>query len=387
MRGLSLLLMFAPGAFVLGAIALVLLVAPDATVLAQASRGYPYVALLAAALIGARMQSARLFVAALALAATYIVLQPSFLGSNILAQALFATFLPIGLALDSFVSDAGAGTKRVRIHAALGFGPLLAAAFFTAGRTSEATSLLTHEVAIGVSIVALLVLAVNAVRSRRAPEAGLAWLTLAIAAALSAPTGSTARGLWVLGGALVLLIALVESAYAMAFHDELTGLPTRRALKQALAGLAAPYAIALVDVDHFKSFNDRYGHDVGDQVLRMVASRLGAVGGGGQAFRNGGEEFVIVFAESGKPDVLPHVEDVRARIAGAAFALRTLPRPSNKKALSARGKGRKATDHLQVTVSVGVAGSSANKSAEDVMKAADKAMYRAKEEGRNRVVD
>ena len=60
----------------------------------------------------------------------------------------------------------------------------------------------------------------------------------------------------------------------MAYHDELTGLPGRRALNEALLRVGSRYAVAMVDVDHFKHFNDAYGHEVGDQVLRMVAAQL-----------------------------------------------------------------------------------------------------------------
>jgi len=76
-------------------------------------------------------------------------------------------------------------------------------------------------------------------------------------------------------------------------------LPSRRALIERLPSLGRRYTVAMVDVDHFKNFNDTYGHDAGDQVLRMVASRLGEVSGGGTAFRYGGEEFTILFPGKG----------------------------------------------------------------------------------------
>src|SRR5690606_34832694 len=110
-----------------------------------------------------------------------------------------------------------------------------------------------------------------ALRREKSTDAGLGWATLGALLALAAPAQSTARGIWMLAAGLVVIIALVETAYVMAYHDELTGLPARRALNQTLASLRAPYTVAIVDVDHFKSFNDRYGHDVGDEVLRMVA--------------------------------------------------------------------------------------------------------------------
>lgn len=82
---------------------------------------------------------------------------------------------------------------------------------------------------------------------------------------------------------LMLVAAVAHEAYQMAFRDELTGLPGRRALNERLQRLGRDYVIAMVDVDHFKKFNDTHGHDVGDQVLRLVAGQLRKVGGGGKA--------------------------------------------------------------------------------------------------------
>ena len=76
--------------------------------------------------------------------------------------------------------------------------------------------------------------------------------------------------------------AVIQGSWSMAYLDELTGLPGRRPLEEQMRQLGGRYAIAMVDVDHFKHFNDRYGHDVGDQVLRFVASRLQRTGLGGQ---------------------------------------------------------------------------------------------------------
>ena len=89
--------------------------------------------------------------------------------------------------------------------------------------------------------------------------------------------------------------------------------------------LAAPYSLAVVDIDHFKNFNDTYGHDTGDQVLRMVASKLGEVTGGGKAFRTGGEEFCILFSGKSVAQALPHLEALRKEVETAIFHLRSAP--------------------------------------------------------------
>jgi GGDEF domain-containing protein len=381
-----------PGAIVVAAAAAALVLTPNAHLLAEAAAGYPYVALGAAFLLAIRLHRGRLLMAAIAVATANLALQPWALGDNLLAYALLAAFLPVGFALLAFADDKGFSVRRLRRDALLVFGPLAIGAFFSAGNPARAVDLLTARYA-GVplpwlaAIVAIVAIVVSIVRAPRATETGLAWLAFTYALALAAPMGSVPRGVWMLAAGLVLIVALVETAYAMAYHDELTGLPGRRALSQALSSLEPPFALAVVDVDHFKSFNDQHGHDVGDQVLCMVASKLRAVGGGGRAFRSGGEEFTMVFAAMSKRDALPFVEDVRAAVAKAEFALRGHPRPKGKKAAAARGRGKAASGKLQVTISVGVASSTAkNRSVEEVLKAADTAMYRAKNQGRNQVV-
>ena len=140
----------------------------------------------------------------------------------------------------------------------------------------------------------------------------------------------------------------------------------------------------MVDVDHFKKVNDRHGHDVGDQVLKMLANRLATVSGGGRAYRYGGEEFTVLFPRKGLEEALPHLEQVREKIAGAPFRLRRFPRPRSKPA-SPR-KGRKAGQSLRITVSIGAAAyGPQSPTPEAVIIAADRALYRAKRGGRNQV--
>lgn len=185
---------------------------------------------------------------------------------------------------------------------------------------------------------------------------------------------------------LMLIVALLQESHRMAFGDELTGLPARRALEEALAGLGPAYTIAMVDVDHFKQFNDTHGHDVGDQVLKLVGGQLALVAGGGRAFRYGGEEFCVLFPNSNVREALPHLENVRKTIEDYGMAVRRSDRPLDVKQGSVR-RGKRAADIvLSVTVSVGVADSSADRDTPDkVIKAADQALYRAKQGGRNRV--
>ncbi|HXE95135.1 MAG TPA: GGDEF domain-containing protein [Dongiaceae bacterium] len=190
-------------------------------------------------------------------------------------------------------------------------------------------------------------------------------------------------------GALIITLSVLRDSYNMAFRDDLTGIPSRRSLNESLQGLGRRYTIAMVDVDHFKRFNDTHGHDVGDQVLKMVARKMMDVGGGGKAYRYGGEEFAILFSGRRIDDALPHLEELRTTIADYRLALRSGERPKDQK----QGKGKRGNRagsgegaYAAVTVSIGVAESGNGLSnAAEVMKAADKALYKAKNRGRNQV--
>jgi diguanylate cyclase (GGDEF)-like protein len=187
-------------------------------------------------------------------------------------------------------------------------------------------------------------------------------------------------------GAAIVTLSIMRDTYNMAFRDELTGLRSRRSLNERLHGLGRRYTIAMVDVDHFKKFNDTYGHDVGDQVLRMVARKLMNVGGGGTAFRYGGEEFTILFPGNQARDAVPYLEEVRLIIADYQLAIRTNERPKNHRHGSElRGSNRDA-DCASVSISIGVAERTEELTTPDaVMKAADRALYKAKNRGRNQV--
>jgi diguanylate cyclase (GGDEF)-like protein len=128
--------------------------------------------------------------------------------------------------------------------------------------------------------------------------------------------------------------------------------------------------------------NDRYGHDVGDQVLRLVAARLAGVGMGGTAYRYGGEEFAIVFPGRVLNDVRDELERVRELVAERKFQVRGLGRLKRRPQTPRVRRPRAA---LEITVSIGAAEAGGRGKADDVIRAADKALYKAKDGGRNRV--
>ncbi len=186
---------------------------------------------------------------------------------------------------------------------------------------------------------------------------------------------------------LMLIWSVLKQSHDMAYRDELTGLPGRRALNDALKSPGRKYVLAMMDIDHFKKFNDKYGHDIGDDVLKVVAGKIAQVTGGGRAFRYGGEEFTVLFKGKELETCIPHLETVREEIARYKILIReTKSRPKTRKEGKTLRGGRKknSSKKISVTISIGVAHKNATfTNPEQVLKGADKALYKAKNAGRN----
>ncbi|MCD4750153.1 MAG: GGDEF domain-containing protein [Thermoanaerobaculales bacterium] len=216
-------------------------------------------------------------------------------------------------------------------------------------------------------------------------EIGMLGVLTCCALAMHGDRGLLSATLLLAAAQLVLLLGLVEDSHKLAFLDELTELPARRAFNEALRSLTGTYAIAMVDIDHFKRFNDRYGHQAGDQALRMVADSLRATGGRTKAYRYGGEEFALIFSGQSVASARPHLEDLRRAIADRKFSIRSPERPQKKP--DRPKKSKKTPPQAKLTVSIGVAGPTADRSESgEVLRAADRSLYRAKRSGRNRLV-
>ncbi|MEP5766234.1 MAG: GGDEF domain-containing protein [Halieaceae bacterium] len=189
---------------------------------------------------------------------------------------------------------------------------------------------------------------------------------------------------------LIQVSSILRSSHAMAYRDDLTGLLGRRALNERLNGLGPRYSLAMLDVDHFKKFNDTHGHDVGDEVLKMVAARIAKVGGGGTAFRYGGEEFVVVFPRRGAEQCVDALEAIRESVADYRMTLRDKGQRPVKTREGERKRGNMATKiqsgTVAVTISLGLAERTEDLlTPEEVIKAADQQLYRAKQAGRNKL--
>src|SRR5262245_10415716 len=169
----------------------------------------------------------------------------------------------------------------------------------------------------------------------------------------------------------------VQQSMELALTDALTGLYNRRHLDTQVAGLldnaatrGTPLSVLAIDVDYFKSVNDTHGHDAGDRVLQELAQRIRKnTRSLDLAFRTGGEEFVIVLPATDRTVALKVAERLRRSVSGRPFNVGARPGP------------------LPITVSAGTAGFAApSDTLEDLLKRADLALYRAKREGRNRVI-
>jgi diguanylate cyclase (GGDEF)-like protein len=222
-----------------------------------------------------------------------------------------------------------------------------------------------------------------AIVRRSAVDAGMAGALASLGVAFDSVAHPHAFQVMLGAAALILTIAIVHDTYRMAFLDELTALPSRRAFNERLLALGHRYTIAFADVDHFKRVNDTHGHELGDQVLKLVARMLERVGGGGRAYRYGGEEFTLVFAGKRLSEAVPHLEALRREVEAYQMTIRSPDRPRERNGRAAKPFAAPAPT-LRVTVSIGVAErNQRNPTTEAVLHAADRALYRAKHKGRN----
>ncbi|HUJ00221.1 MAG TPA: GGDEF domain-containing protein [Usitatibacter sp.] len=238
------------------------------------------------------------------------------------------------------------------------------------------------ELALAATIAGLASAFVAWLHRREAAALALAAGMIAFALGASAGGNADASRVYVATAALVLAIAVLQDIFHMAFRDPLTGLLSRRALDEHLASLGRRYAVAMVDVDHFKRVNDAHGHDTGDQVLKRVARALARVPGA-RAYRYGGEEFTLLFPGRDADDVIGRLEALREAIASQPFQLRSVTRKSTGR--RQRNRANASAGALKVTVSIGAAQSEGAAAPDAVIAMADEALYRAKHRGRNKV--
>ena len=359
---------------------------------------FPFTVVAAALLLGWRFNRSRLvFSIALLALAEYLLVHGIVNRRDLVLFDAMTFLLPINLALVALLPERGTLTTAGILRWILLGVQALIVVFIAQSFPSQALVFLTSRIVparvtawtpVGQpAIIAFLVIAVlltmAALREPQSPVRGYVYALVAVFAGLSWRAAGPGQELWLATAGLILVIAVIEASYLMAYRDGLTELPGRRALNEALPRLSGQFTVAMVDVDHFKRFNDTYGHDAGDHVLRLVAARLAQATGGGTAYRYGGEEFALVFPGKGQDECLPHLEELRETVETSHFTMRRRFRPRIKPRAD---KARKSRATITVTVSIGVAERNHKHATPDqVVQAADKALYRAKEAGRNRV--
>jgi diguanylate cyclase (GGDEF)-like protein len=358
-------------------------------------------------LLAWRFHSSRIFLSLMVVflaqqAAAVSTAQPPYIPATLIALAVL---VPVNFVLIAMMHERGFTVESVAPVTLFLFVQTLTVTVFcgAAARVhSLSTPLVLPHYALAVPATAAFFLSVRFLMNRKPLDSALLWSLASFFLALrSVAATRTSLAYW-LATACILATAVIENSYLLAYHDELTTLPSRRAFNDALLRLKAPYSIAVVDIDHFKRFNDSYGHDTGDQVLRMVAGNLGNVSGGGKAYRCGGEEFNILFPGKTTAEVLPHLQKLRETVEKAEFRMRgndrrQVPRGPDRRNQRNRARARKGdairrlaegkpSSVLSVTISIGVATAAPERSSpETVLEFADKALYRAKANGRNRV--
>ncbi|WP_164515194.1 GGDEF domain-containing protein [Paenibacillus lentus] len=238
------------------------------------------------------------------------------------------------------------------------------------------------QVSVGLFLIALILLIIRQVKYKSSQDISFIAVLCALLYVLHKNADSMQYSVFFAVSGIVLMTSIIQDSYSMAFTDELTGLPSRRALKQDMMKLGMNYVIAMLDIDHFKKFNDTYGHDTGDEALKLVASVIKDVTGGGKSYRYGGEEFTILFPGKSVQDALPHLEQLREQISKRPFTLRN--RKGKGRSKSRRKTRNRTGKQIHITVSIGLAQKSEkHKKPDAVMKSADTALYRAKKKGRN----
>ncbi len=400
MRSFTTVLM--PGGFLFLAIMVVVITPPDS--LSALIQIYPYAVFGAGLLFGFRFHRSQLLFATLVLGIADRALLQYAAGDAPLegtARIVFnaaAVLVPLNLAGLSFIAERGLVTARGLLRLIIIFAQLPIMALLCRPEQAGLTALLEHRLmdipfvgGLPIAQPALLAFGVAfglvAVRFICRPDlivSSFMWALAATLLALTAGRIGAVSTLYFATAGLILVVSVIETSYVLAYRDELTGLQTRRALSEALLKLGGRYAVAMIDVDHFKKFNDQYGHDAGDQLLRMVAAKLTKVLGDERAFRYGGEEFCVLFPGQSHQDAIPHLETLRRAVEASSLTLRDPNRPAKKPKESKSNGAPRQT--VSVTVSIGVAeGKDRNTDPEQVITAADEALYRAKNAGRNMV--
>ncbi|MFH0226298.1 GGDEF domain-containing protein [Vibrio furnissii] len=361
----------------------------------------PYVLFIAAIAIAHLFKQSRMAMVASAMLICYWVIQyrlqtPLSSGSTLLELSLLAILLPVACLLSYAFKNGGLFSRGFATYLGIlamfgvwcfliitqyesgGFAQLSEGLLYSVDQVSKLPFILVLYLAALVGVTSIFVLTKN----RLMDVVIYTSILLAANTFIFFQIQYVSSTMFSLAGVLLILY-LLSASYEMAFNDRLTQLPGRHALELDMRHLGRKFTVAMVDVDHFKSFNDSYGHETGDDVLKLVAARLRMVQGRAKVYRYGGEEFTVLFKGKTAEQAMDYLELLRADIEAYDLVIRNLEsRPKNDKD-GAKQRSDSKRMSVNITVSIGLCDSTLQRDPNAALKFADQALYAAKKAGRN----
>ncbi|MFM2644357.1 GGDEF domain-containing protein [Vibrio chagasii] len=365
----------------------------------------PYILLSVAVLLCHTFRQGRMAMVSVTMLVAYLVIQvrlqtPLNTGTTLLELSLLAALVPVTCLLVYAFPDTGVNSKSMFLYALVlvlfvvwaqlivshfhagGFESWSEGILFTVRDFSKLPFVLVLYSLCLLGLTAILVLVYN----RSIDVVVYSAILLASSTFIFFDVQYISSTMFSLSGTLI-IVYVMSASHDMAFNDQLTNIPGRHALEVDMKHLGRKYSMAMVDIDHFKKFNDTYGHDIGDDVLKLVASILKETTGGARAYRYGGEEFTIIFKGKHTEQVKKHLQSLVSQVHDYDMTIRnTKERPDDHdEGIKKRGKNGQASEIVNVSVSIGLADSTTTKHPEEVLKLADQALYKAKKTGRNKL--
>ncbi|CAH7315254.1 GGDEF domain protein [Vibrio chagasii] len=365
----------------------------------------PYILLSVAVLLCHTFRQGRMAMVSVTMLVAYFVIQvrlqtPLNTGTTLLELSLLAALVPVTCLLVYAFPDTGVNSKSMFLYALVlvlfvvwaqlivshfhagGFESWSEGILFTVRDFSKLPFVLVLYSLCLLGLTAILVLVYN----RSIDVVVYSAILLASSTFIFFDVQYISSTMFSLSGTLI-IVYVMSASHDMAFNDQLTNIPGRHALEVDMKHLERKYSMAMVDIDHFKKFNDTYGHDIGDDVLKLVASILKETTGGARAYRYGGEEFTIIFKGKHTEQVKEHLQSLVSQVHDYDMTIRnTKERPDDHdEGIKKRGKNGQASEIVNVSVSIGLADSTTTKHPEEVLKLADQALYKAKKTGRNKL--
>lgn len=365
----------------------------------------PYILLSVAVLLCHTFRQGRMAMVSLTMLVAYLIIQirlqtPLNTGTTLLELSLLAALVPVTCLLVYAFPDNGVNSKSMFLYALVvvlfmiwaqlivshfhagGFESWSEGLLFTVRDFSKLPFILVLYSLCLLGLTSILVLVYN----RSIDVVVYSAILLSSSTFIFFDIQYISSTMFSLSGILI-IVYVMSASHDMAFNDQLTNIPGRHALEVDMKHLGRKYSMAMVDIDHFKKFNDTYGHDIGDDVLKLVARILRETTGGAKAYRYGGEEFTIIFKGKNTEQAKEHLQVLISEIQNYNMIIRnTHDRPDDHEVgMQKRGKNGKPTKVVNVTVSIGLSDSTTTKQPEEVLKLADNALYKAKETGRNKL--